>query len=523
LLTVLFAASYTQSPLYTSNQNQYFLHGLAQAGRGFLHEDWLANTLDPTPVFSVLVAMTARYLIWDGFFYIWYALLMGIYLFSLAGIVSLYFDVRSSRARWWSFLSALILAHSAGLRYLLSQASNYELTYLLEDGLADQRLLGPVFQPSVFGVLLVLSIYLFLRKKPYLAALTAALAAIFHPTYLLGAAALTGAYILITIFLNKTGDGSNQTRPDPAASSNLSQAAGVGMIALLAVLPILAYVYTAFAATPPATSAQARHILVNVRIPHHALASWWFDYGAVIKIGIVLAALWMVRRTRLLVLLGVPSLIATVLTLTQVTLASDGLALLFPWRISTFLVPISTAVLLGALISWSFTRFPSLEGSYRRLVLAGCLTVLMLTVTSGALRFFLDLQRKANQPEASLLAYVAQNHRAGETYLTPVKMQDFRLATGSPAYIDFKSIPYQDEQVLEWHRRVQQADQFYKDGDCTLLEIIEEEGVTHVVWEAAGTTLSCPQLRETYRDQNYLLFEVNNRANSAGEIQIPEF
>ena len=59
LLTLVFSTAYTQSPLFTSNQNQYFLHGLAHAGYGYLHEDWLANTLDPTPVFSFLVEITS--------------------------------------------------------------------------------------------------------------------------------------------------------------------------------------------------------------------------------------------------------------------------------------------------------------------------------------------------------------------------------------------------------------------------------------------------------------------------------
>ena len=76
-LTVLFAIAYAQSPLYTSNQNQYFLHGLAAAGHGTLTADWLANTLDPTPLFSLLVRLTHPL---SGLFYIYYALLMGVYL-----------------------------------------------------------------------------------------------------------------------------------------------------------------------------------------------------------------------------------------------------------------------------------------------------------------------------------------------------------------------------------------------------------------------------------------------------------
>src|SRR6478752_583413 len=62
LLAVAFAVAHTQSPLYYSNQNQYFLHGLAAGGHGHLSHDWLANTTDPTPVFSALVAAGYRYL-----------------------------------------------------------------------------------------------------------------------------------------------------------------------------------------------------------------------------------------------------------------------------------------------------------------------------------------------------------------------------------------------------------------------------------------------------------------------------
>ena len=46
--SLAFALSYAQSPLYTSNQNQYFLHGLARAGFGFLRDDWLVHTSTKT-------------------------------------------------------------------------------------------------------------------------------------------------------------------------------------------------------------------------------------------------------------------------------------------------------------------------------------------------------------------------------------------------------------------------------------------------------------------------------------------
>src|SRR3954468_24018049 len=83
--TALFSAAYCQAPLYYSNQNQYFLHGLARAGEGTLNEDWLANTKDPTPAFSAFVAFTARHL-HPWAFHAVHALLQGVYAASLLGL-----------------------------------------------------------------------------------------------------------------------------------------------------------------------------------------------------------------------------------------------------------------------------------------------------------------------------------------------------------------------------------------------------------------------------------------------------
>src|SRR4051812_6820563 len=58
LWAAAFGAAYGPAPLYYSNQNQYFLHGLAAAGRGDLARDWLVTTRDPTPLFSAAVTWT---------------------------------------------------------------------------------------------------------------------------------------------------------------------------------------------------------------------------------------------------------------------------------------------------------------------------------------------------------------------------------------------------------------------------------------------------------------------------------
>src|SRR6266850_1468034 len=75
--TLIFGLAYTQAPLYFSNQNQYFLHGMAQASRGYLNEDWLANTRDPTWAFSFLVMIVGQWL-HEYLFYGMYLVLLGL-------------------------------------------------------------------------------------------------------------------------------------------------------------------------------------------------------------------------------------------------------------------------------------------------------------------------------------------------------------------------------------------------------------------------------------------------------------
>ncbi|MGA9193077.1 MAG: hypothetical protein WBZ24_15210, partial [Anaerolineales bacterium] len=156
----LFALAYSQSPLYTSNQNQYFLHGLASAGYGHLSQDWLANTLDPTPVFSWLVQATYAS-VGARFFYIEYGLLLGVTFWGLYAIGGSLLPGKTTRSQQLVLLLFLTGLFSEALRFPLSHMSWADGGYLLEGGVAGQRLLGPVFEPSVFGGLLVVSVALF--------------------------------------------------------------------------------------------------------------------------------------------------------------------------------------------------------------------------------------------------------------------------------------------------------------------------------------------------------------------------
>jgi hypothetical protein len=491
VLAGLFALAYNQAPLYTSNQNQYFLHGFAGAGYGTLSEDWLARTADPTPVFSLLVAGTMLLFRTPAAFYIYYALLMGVYLYSLVGIAQEVFPALRSRSARAAFIAVVILLHSAALRYVLLRLFEGDWPYLLEGGVAGQRLLGPVFQPSTFGVFLLLSLLLYLRGKPAPAVLAAVLAATMHPTYLLSAAALTLAYCADML--------RSERRPWPAVR--------LGLLALAVVAPILLYTALTFGGGRPDVVAQARDILVNFRIPHHAIVAAWFNATVLVKLGFAGIALLLVRRSRLLILLGVPLAVAVLLTLLQVFIKNDMLALIFPWRLSTWLVPVSVVLILGKLASLAFAH-PS--PGWERLANAAGLALIGLAVAAGIVRTALDLEQAAGSSERPVEAYVAAHRLAGHEYLVPKNIFDFRLMSGAPSYGDFLSIPYRDSDVVEWYHRYLGVNRFYDKADCGMLEEFGQKGVTDVILPS-GFPVQCPQLTLIHEDEFYGVYSLSPR------------
>jgi lambda repressor-like predicted transcriptional regulator len=525
--SLLFGIAYTQPRLYYSNQNQYFLHGLAQSGHGFLNKDWLANTADPTPLFTALVAVTSRYL-HESSFYIYTILLIGIYFHALVSIFEHLSGGRATPLSRLGFLAFLVLLHSALLRFTSAQLFGVDYPWYFQAGVANQYILGAGLQPSMFGVLLVLSVSTFLRGRPLLAATWSSLAAVMHSTYLLAAAFLTLAYLYLLL-----------------RDKRIRTAFLVGSWALLLVVPVVIYNLRTFGPSSPETFAEAQSILAQIRIPHHAEVSRWLDGIAWAQIGWVIVAMFLARGSRLFVILLVPFVLGLTLTLVQLATGNDTLALLFPWRVSAILVPIATAIVLTRLVQREFASDSEATPWQKRIVQAVCLVILTIAVAGGAIIIYYGLGYRTNTEEVTLLEYIRARKKAGEVYLIPVEvpklnsgkkgtaslsftppprrstqqqnisvdLQQFRLFTGVPIYIDFKSIPYKDVEVLEWHRRVLWNDRLYQQRDWNKDDIkaeLRQRGITHVVIPA-DRDVRCDALQLVYADKYYRLYRVRLR------------
>ena len=491
--SLVFGVIYAQSPLFTNNQNTYFLHGLADAGFGYLSHDWMATRQESMPVFTWLVYLTYMAFHSKVPFYLYYALLMGVYLFSMYGIMDLFFNLRRSKTRTLLFLALFLFAHSAALRFLLSRLVSADSTFLFEGGVAGQRILGQVFQPSVFGVLLVLSIYLFLREHPFWSLVPIAVAICFHPVYLLGGALLTIAYMWI-IFRRE---------------HNLKRALLLGTTALLLVAPALIYTIYMFSDPSAELAQEALYVLVNFRNPQHALVTSWLNWTVLVQALVLVTGLFIIRKTRLFPILLIVALGVVILTILQIVTANKWLALIFPWRVSVLLVPLGTTILIAAGVT-KFMNWNKESPKNDRLVSQFSLLVITGLITVGALRFQIESLRKLADPALPMMNYVATHKSPGDIYMVPSKMEDFRLVTGAPILVDFKSAPDRDADVMEWYERLQWISWFYNvsPDECKLLnDIASRYGVTHVVVQRRiGVSVSCNSMPVVYEDNNYRIY-----------------
>ncbi len=510
---VIFALSYTQSVLYEGNQNTKFLHGLARAGLGLLREDWLANTIDPLPAFSFLVYLTAR--VNENLFYVYYLVLFGLYVYSLLGIVSQLHLRTWNSSKTLLVFTALLLIHAKWIINLVQRRFGISLEFL-QYGLAQQYLLGEEFQNSVFGVLLLLSIYQFLKRRYLWAVIWLGVACILHSAYLFSGALITLAYLGLIFQENLSQLGQGERRSLAPLLQAARQPFWLGLLTFILVLPVLWYNQVYLSPTSPEISERALSILVNERIPHHALPKVWMNSYAYIQIGLMLIGLVLARKSRLFPIMATLFVGGAIFTLVQVITASNSLAMLAPWRVSVLLVPLSVTLILASLVNLGIDRL-----GLGRLPYAWVVIPLTLWVSFVAVRNGLKIQEMNNrsfrvQRLEKLMDFVKETKAPGQVYLVPPKeplFDDFRLYTGAPIFINWKSHPYKDSEVLEWYNRVERADAFYDAANlaqkCDLLQgLIRDYPITHVVIKSKEIHLPCAFTREIFHSEQYTLYEI---------------
>lgn len=499
VIALMFTAAYTIAPNYYNNQHYYFLNAFAQADGSSLSGDWMSHTADPTPVFTALIAATQKYG-WPGLYYVYQAILYGIYIFSLTGLIAYLFDVKFFSRTYWLFVILITFLHSKLFIDLTSAAIHADSGWHAQAGVAGQSILSNYLQPSMFDVLLVFSLWAFLANRYVAAGLAIALAATFHPSILIAGCFLTMGYLLALIL-----------------RKNYRGAFRIGLSALIGVVPISLYVYSTFTSSSTEVANAANYILAHIRAPHHAIPASWQEGMMYIQLATVCGALWLTRKTKLFIPILVPTILGVLSTM-GIALAMrtginvDGLALTLPWRISILLIPVSSSIISAWILLRVYSKQNQHSTRHRSLSLALALVVLAASVGYGTAVTRANWIRRSADPANSLFAFVRGATPA--TYVIPVDLEAFRLETNQPVLVDYKSVPFIDTEILEWYARLNDAKNFYAaqgGAQCALAARLKQRyGIARAVVLApkSDRVTVCPTFKMLYEDLMYAVYNL---------------
>lgn len=476
----LFALLYAQMPLFTGNQHTKFLQAAAGSGVGFLSSDWTANTVDPLPAFTWLIYPVFAFLP-VATFHVMLGVLLFVFAYAAVGIAGHLHRARSDQP-----IPLEVALLFAGVLALFSM-----VIITMTRGVANQYMLSHVLQPCVFGVFILLGLDLWLEKRFAWAAAALAVAAIFHP----GAYLLTSTILLATLLLSSRSELSLRT-----ASAALA-------VYLALVAPLMFYQAQSLSPTTPEAFARAAEILADIRIPHHTNVSLWFDVGAAAKFAWMLLACVIVRRQRQLFwCLVVITAFAMTSSFALWLYPNAGMRFSTPWRVTAISMPLATIIVLyfaGVWITEVVARRPGWPVHLRR-GLAVASAALCVVLLAGAARQYLWPARDGT---AGAVAYARQHAGAGQVYLVPTDRFEFRLATGLPILVSYKSHPYKDVEVLEWYERVANAKKIYataadatKGGEAS--QLLDRYAITHVLLPTKSNFAVAP-FREVYADTDF--------------------
>jgi hypothetical protein len=482
-----FTLSQILFPLYYSNQNQYFLFGLSKAQHGFLAGDWFVGTTDYTPVFTFLVFLIKRFLseIW---FYLFYFLLCSIYIWILIRISETIFKIKNNKTFYILLFSFIVFLHSAYFANISIDLFKINLSELLRDGFAGQYILSGYFQPSQFGVLIFVSIFAFLKKKYYLSSFLLALAVSFHPSLLLPASSIVLSYGLILYLTEK----------------KYKKSLKIITFFILCILPIISFYFFFIKGIniPFDLHQQALQISAFIRQPHHTVIEYWFTPIQSLKLLIIISAIALTWRKKIFWILLIPFLISLFLSIIYYFNHAPLLALLFPWRVSVILAPLSTILIF----SWLIKNISFNKKSWLIFCIINIFFILFLSIY-GFNQTYREFHKKNDQE--SLFKYVKNQKNKG-VYLIPISLEDFRIKTGMPILVDWKSMPLKNLDILEWNQRINLANQFYQSqytNQDFILNLNKKYNVSFFVVKAS-IILDANYFSLIYQDSKFRIYQI---------------
>ena len=112
-----------------------------------------------------------------------------------------------------------------------------------------------------------------------------------------------------------------------------------------------------------------------------------------------------------------------------------------------------------------------------------------------------------------MMEYISNNKDPQDIYFIPTNLNEFRLRTGSPIFIDFQLSPQLADDKMEWYRRINKSKEInsaINENDClSLTKLIEAKEFTHIVL-FNQQDIKCKFLELEYADEYFKVVEIKN-------------
>jgi hypothetical protein len=508
-ICLFFSASFTYKPLYTSNQNCYFLPGYYNAGQG-LANDWIAKnratTMSAAPIFHKITYLTYRYL-HPNFFYLFATFFYAIYILCLIEIPFKFLNINKSKFLYYLCATVLILVHNTPLNNYIEKFSPILKPDLLYKGVATFYMLNNYFQPSTCNVLFLLSILFFLNKRYVYAVVIITLIVSIHPAVMSLGLSLGLSYIFI-IYLEKK---------DWQYCLKLSVMAG------LLVLPIS--IYSFIAMIPPSKEIynQVLNIHCLYRASHHHDYRVWLDIGVFIKTGLIVVCLFFIRKSRFVFVVLIPFIFAFIGVLIYIITGNITISFLMPWRVSILIVPLSSAILIVGCLYYLLTK-KILSDRYKHVLVFIASILLVIGSYYGITDTLKNLKQSISKNSIKYIMQKIRDDRSkGMCFLVPVKLQEFRLYTNTAVFIDYKTPANDYLGFLEWYERLKLSESFYDSKDLVealrSLKLIQKKSlITHVLVPRDHPVLKSDLLIPKYTNDKYGAYKIRMGADASGDL-----
>lgn len=329
-LGVLVALAYPLQPLYSGNQNVYLVHALAETVMPALLTDGVYLQPDPFPFFTVVSKWLLNFSPWA--LHLGYVLLTGVYVHALFRIVQQVVPEVFAQGRSLVFAAFFLLMHCSEVwGSFLGFLFNLDLRWAFDSGLAEQGLLRGYWQPSVFGVFLLLGMAYAFEVKPGASLVCYALAGAFHANYLLLALPLAMYTLLMAI------------------NHGLWRQLGWGFV--VASIVVAYPMYWSWVKFLPKSADEALSVANAVAVlgkqhPHFD-PSGWLNGKSIVQFALVFGAYFAYRSYQKLRLVFISMAGFGVASLVALAMPGSVLYSFTPWRFSVVVVPVCMALLVA--------------------------------------------------------------------------------------------------------------------------------------------------------------------------------